>query len=281
MTSSVAKIAANQSNAQKSTGPTTVEGKARVSTNAVSHGLFSKRLVLQDEDPVEYQTLLDQLMMQIQPVGILEQSLVERIAVSLWRQKRLIKAETAQLELLRTDKQIVSAVNHELELYNDQRLYADDLVEFDEQDAQWSQAVLHEYTQLQFHSLQDLPKLRTTAPLIFAQLVSDAEDDETSPEEFLGNYTQPMEYFMDLAQYCRDQLRQARLRPLVLKVADLVRDKRSLLPDKPRETLSKYQVMLDNELHKTLKALREAQEWRLKSLTVANDSGFVLEAVSN
>ncbi len=39
--STKAQTKANQKNAQKSTGPKTVEGKAVVSQNAVKHGLFA------------------------------------------------------------------------------------------------------------------------------------------------------------------------------------------------------------------------------------------------
>ena len=36
--------------------------------------------------------------------------------------------------------------------------------------------------------------------------------------------------------------------------------------------------MLDNELYKALKVLREAQEWRMKTIEPLNDeNGFVLE----
>jgi hypothetical protein len=98
MTTSSAQISANQSNAQKSTSPITEIGKSQVANNAIKHGLFSKNLILADEDPFEYQTLLDQLQSELIPHGILEQTLIERIAVSLWRQKRLVRAETAYID---------------------------------------------------------------------------------------------------------------------------------------------------------------------------------------
>ena len=113
MPTSVAQISANQINAQKSTGPITEIGKSKVSDNAIKHGLFSKNLILADEDPFEYQNLLRLLQSELSPAGILEQTLVERIAVSLWRQKRLIRAETAYIELERTPKNIVADINQE------------------------------------------------------------------------------------------------------------------------------------------------------------------------
>ena len=52
-----AQIAANLANSQKSTGPKSADGKARSSRNSFKHGLYSKHLVLPNEDPAE----LDQL----------------------------------------------------------------------------------------------------------------------------------------------------------------------------------------------------------------------------
>jgi hypothetical protein len=106
ITTSIAQISANRANAQKSTGAITQAGKNKISQNAITHGLFSKQLVLADENPLEYQLLLDQLQQELSPVGILEQSLVERVAQTLWKQKRLVKAETAQLNLEHQTRQL-------------------------------------------------------------------------------------------------------------------------------------------------------------------------------
>ena len=50
--SSPVQFAANQNNAQLSTGPTTHEGKAASSSNAIKLGLYAKQAVLlTPEDP--------------------------------------------------------------------------------------------------------------------------------------------------------------------------------------------------------------------------------------
>jgi hypothetical protein len=54
-----------------------------------------------------------------------------------------------------------------------------------------------------------------------------------------------------------------------------VKSKSVILKEKLRDSLCKYQVMLDNELYKAMKALRDAQEWRISSL-VAEVDGFVV-----
>ena len=46
-----AQIEANRANAQKSTGPRTAEGKAKVAPNAIKHGLLAEQVVVKDEAP--------------------------------------------------------------------------------------------------------------------------------------------------------------------------------------------------------------------------------------
>ena len=63
--------------------------------------------------------------------------------------------------------------------------------------------------------------------------------------------------------------------PLVLEIARTVQNKRAILQGQLCDALAKYQVMLDNELYKAIKAFRETQVWRLDAL-----NGFVLEKSS-
>jgi hypothetical protein len=56
-------------------------------------------------------------------------------------------------------------------------------------------------------------------------------------------------------------------------IVQTIRNKKAILQEgELRDALAKYQVMLDNELYKAIKALRETQNWRLGAL-----NGFVLE----
>ena len=88
MATSSRRTQANHQNALKSTGPRTKEGKAASSVNAVQHGILSRHLILPGESREEFDVLLLQLMTEQQPVGTLEQALVERMAVPLWRRTR-------------------------------------------------------------------------------------------------------------------------------------------------------------------------------------------------
>jgi hypothetical protein len=96
--SSAAQIEANRLNAQSSTGPTSSEGKAKSSLNALSHGFYSKYLLLPDEDPAELELLRSSLIESYQPEDGAELLLVERIVSSQWKLQRLNKLEAATIQ---------------------------------------------------------------------------------------------------------------------------------------------------------------------------------------
>lgn len=81
----------------KSTGPRTPQGKLRTKFNARKHGLFSKVVLLEDESRAEFDVLLNGLMEDFCPQGKLETVLVENLATLLWRKRRLLQVETAQI----------------------------------------------------------------------------------------------------------------------------------------------------------------------------------------
>lgn len=84
--SSPRKIEANRTNAKKSTGPKTSVGKAMSSWNSTQHGLLSKRLPQTGEHrKQEFDLLLTSLQQDLEPVGTLEEVLVEKIGHEYWR----------------------------------------------------------------------------------------------------------------------------------------------------------------------------------------------------
>jgi hypothetical protein len=80
-----------------STGPRTLEGKAISKLNAVSHGIFSRVVVLKGESREDYVALLEGLQQACQPVGALEEVLVDKMATILWRHRRLLLAEVGEI----------------------------------------------------------------------------------------------------------------------------------------------------------------------------------------
>ncbi len=83
--STYARLAANLSNALKSTGPNTKHGKERSKLNAVRHGLTAQTILLPNEDALAYKALCDEFTKHCRPANILEKVVVQQIADSAWR----------------------------------------------------------------------------------------------------------------------------------------------------------------------------------------------------
>ena len=88
------QIEANRRNALRSTGPRTPAGKAIVSQNAARHGLYSSSPVIPGvESPLAWEQHLASTVTSFAPVGPIETALAERIALILWRIKRITRDE--------------------------------------------------------------------------------------------------------------------------------------------------------------------------------------------
>ena len=114
------QITANQENSKLSTGAKTSEGKAIVAQNAIKHGLLSHKLILGEEDLDCWKILLNGLVETLLPVGMIEQLLVEKIAISFWRQRRLVGAEVAAIiisEITESKRLDLEIENIESDLY--------------------------------------------------------------------------------------------------------------------------------------------------------------------
>ncbi|MCR9061332.1 MAG: hypothetical protein NXI02_28650 [Rhodobacteraceae bacterium] len=268
MSTSEKQISANRVNADRSMGPRTAAGKRVASRNAQRHGVLSGRLFLDDEDPDEFALLVAELQGSLNPVGALEAVLVERIAVTIWRQHRLVAAETATLDLSRQGRSVAKSVSGELGRGFGHEVSERDLGPVDKDQFNWCSEVIDEIENLEELDLVAIEKL----PLTFHQLKSEADDDGQSPGEYLDEYTGGLAGFLaELLSWCRKRLQEAEERPRIMGLAESVRQKRLVLPEPALVLLSRYQTTLDNQLYKALKALREAQEWRLKCLEAVAD----------
>ncbi len=92
---SPAQLAANRANARLSCGPTSPDGRAKSSLNAVKTGLTGRTVLLPTDDAPEYERHLRAYTDEFSPVGQRESDLVQSIADTMWRLKRIPCLENA------------------------------------------------------------------------------------------------------------------------------------------------------------------------------------------
>lgn len=239
----------------KSTGPRTSAGKARAARNALTHGLLSRNLLLPEEDPTEWAELLERLLMELDPVGTLEQTLVERIAVAIWRQKRLVRVETARIEVSQRPDVMFRRELEDLVGGNNRNILANILAGVGKRE---QEAFLEEVIAARQREPNTLDSLREQFPQVWdlLQLHSKAAGDiqrylEQRHKGEVDNYLAAIDrlYHNILSAYDKAQTRKSA----------------HSLPAAP-ELMTRYQSALDNDLYKAMRALREAQRFRRESI---------------
>jgi hypothetical protein len=92
--STPAQLAANQANAQLSTGPSSADGKHRSSLNALKTGLTGRTVLLPGEDKAAFESHLARFSEFFEPATPDEAALVQRLAETRWRLDRCPTLET-------------------------------------------------------------------------------------------------------------------------------------------------------------------------------------------
>lgn len=268
------QIAANKANAQKSTGPKTDAGKAVVAGNAISHGILSKRLLLEDESPDDFQALQDDLRQALRPMGALELALVEKVAVALWKQKRLVAAETATIELGRHMRKAVNRDDVKCAMglgYADDDVTEADLEPLGADDKarqQWCIKVLSEFALVSDEvmaagNLVALAKIGAVKRVESKIGNKNAAADKTSLSQIDNDEPTESKHNTQAAiAKAATTYRQLHRRPLVQSIAAMVQAQKSA--PMGNEVLMRYQVALDGELYRAMEALRKQQAFRLK-----------------
>ena len=198
----------------------------------------------------------------------MEQLLVQRIALGWWRQQRLIRAETAGIELSRRMELHDNRwrVKSALGLGIEQEIapgHLEPLTEDDEAIADDCRKIVNEYVRLDPEVIEnnDLKTLTVAAPFLFQSLEFHAEG-QTVPEFLALRKGGLAAWVQKEVEGRRSELYTRLAHKRVAAVVELVKSSRSMPVD--MDLISRYQTSLDNDLYKAARALREAQEHRLK-----------------
>ena len=112
---SLKQINANRKNSKKSTGPVTNIGKAKVSLNAIKHGLYAEKIAVIGENIDEVNEFIERQVKEFKPVGAHQEFIVSKMIDIAIRSKRIAMFEAG-------------IVNHEMQEYEaseDKRVIAE------------------------------------------------------------------------------------------------------------------------------------------------------------
>jgi hypothetical protein len=93
--SSARRIASSRANGALSKGPKTEEGKRRAALAHMRHGLLSKCVVIENESQELFDLVVTQHVEFFKPRNAVEQGMVEDIACTYWRLRRVMAIETS------------------------------------------------------------------------------------------------------------------------------------------------------------------------------------------
>ena len=150
------QLAANQANAQKSTGPRTPEGKRKSSQNALKHGVLARAILIEGEDERGFFNLCKAYEWEYKPQTPTERALVNKAVTAQWRALRAASLES-------------SAINREMQRQEQVTQHEDDVTRamlavkvLNETSAHMERLSLYEHRfDLQHrHAIRDLLRLR-------------------------------------------------------------------------------------------------------------------------
>ena len=93
------RIEANRRNAQKSTGPRSIDGRARSSMNALRHGITGQVSIMTVEDRGAHDKFVQELIESLRPEGAVELQFASVIAEDFWRLQRIRAVENDMFAL--------------------------------------------------------------------------------------------------------------------------------------------------------------------------------------
>ena len=102
--STVRQIEANRRNSEKSTGPTSVTGKAVASMNALKTGIHAKSLVLPSEKLADLEQLIDEHYQRHHPASPEARDFVDDLIYCEWTLRRLRAADTQMWQYQSDDR---------------------------------------------------------------------------------------------------------------------------------------------------------------------------------
>ena len=272
-----AQIKANQENAKKSTGPLTDEGKQRSSMNAMTHGIFSTIPLLPGENLEQFKLLEEEIIKAYQPTDAMECLLVQRVYLTCMRQIRLREAEAAKLEISMMPEVMCKTVTQLFEHNSDKRFTAEDISELTEAHYMFAQALEKEIKESHYQSLAlTIEIIKEKMPLT-SRHIKDIHEEEykLSWEEFIQKPGMLRAAISMLAKRVKIQLASTKNNHIAYTLKHKLKIVHRIPHGDDMTIFTKYQVQLDTDLYRAMKALQDYRNNKAKLIEgeVINEMG--------
>jgi hypothetical protein len=261
-----AQIKANQENAKKSTGPLTEEGKQRSSMNAMTHGIFSTIPLLPGENLEQFKLLEEEIIKAYQPTDAMECLLVQRVYLTCMRQIRLREAEAAKLEISMMPEVMCKTVTQLFEHNSDKRFTAEDMSELTEAHYMFAQALEKEIKESGYASLAlTIEMIKEKMPLT-SRHMKDLHEEEykLSWEEFIQKPGMLRAAISMLAKKVKIQLASTKNNHIAYTLKHKLKIVHRIPHGDDMTIFTKYQVQLDTDLYRAMKALQDYRNNKAK-----------------
>ena len=261
-----AQIKANQENAKKSTGPVTSEGKQISSTNAMTHGIFSKIPLLPGENLEQFKMLEEEIIKAYRPTDAMECHLIQRIFLTCMRQIRLREAESAKLEISMMPEVMCKSVTQLFEHNSDKKFTAEDISELTEAHYMFAQALEKEIKESGYASLAlTIEMIKEKMPLT-ARHIKDIHEEEykLSWEEFIQKPGMLRAAISMLAKRVKIQLASTKNNHITYTLKHKLKIVHRIPHGDDMTLFTKYQVQLDTDLYRAMKALQDYRNNKAK-----------------
>ena len=254
-----AQIKANQENAKKSTGPSTFEGKQRSNMNATMHGIFSKTPLLPGENQEQFKLLEEEIIKAYQPIDAMEYHLVQRIYLTCIRQIRLREAEAAKLEISMMPEVMCKSVTQIFEHNSDKKFTAEDISELTEAHYMFAQALEKEIKESGYASLAlTIEMIKEKMPLTSRHMKDIHEEEyKLSWEEFIQKPGMLRAAISMLAKRVKIQLASTKNNHIAYTLKYKLKIVHRIPHGDDLTIFTKYQVQLDTDLYRAMKALQD------------------------
>jgi hypothetical protein len=260
-----AQMKANQENAKKSTGPTSIEGKNRSSLNAMTHGILSTITTLPGEDEAFMQSLHEDILNTYQPQDTMERCLVDRITIAMVRQVRLCQAEAAKLKLSMRPEILAESLTRVLHHTTLKRFRAEELSDQVEHNYQYYLTVLEEMKPYPLEtSIPSTAALENAMPKTLSLLKSKAKEKELAWEDFGEKSGHVMVALREIRSEASNHITANRNIHLAYSLMEDMKVIHRIPQGVDITLMTRYQVQLDNDLYRAMNALQKYREHKPK-----------------